>query len=83
MYKCARCDDFLIGHTCHSCHLRHRCLDPKCDCQKYPLLPLAFGNSHQGFSSGAKSTWNPKKYLEKRINRSIGGRRLSIAKDGY
>jgi len=44
MLKCARCDDYLVGHTCHSCSLRHRCLDKRCGCRQYPNLPLAFGN---------------------------------------
>lgn len=57
MYRCARCEDFLIDHTCHNCNLRHQCTREKCECHNFPDLPFAIGNvslGHTGNNWGGK-----------------------------
>lgn len=79
MYKCAKCNDYLDGHTCRDCMLRHKCMDKKCACQQYPLLPPAVP-SFKRFG-GQKSTWRP--WGDQNRNAKVGGRPLSVKVDGF
>ena len=73
MLKCAKCNDFLDGHTCVSCRLRHQCLKDECDCHKYPSLPFGIGSMQDSEYAGfvavtKKAKWTPKAAEYRRDN---------------